>query len=116
MWSSYMLPNVKVFVLSYLHLEASSSMATIGEIRPGVPQPVCPSGATHAMCSCCMKPMPMLTNLPPLPGGEPYAKSQKCKSCDHPHTRIEIYRKSLKNGHFSLVPLERFTEIEGFLV
>lgn len=61
--------------------QASSSMATIGEIRPGVPQPVCPGGAVHAMCSCCMKPMPMLTNLPPLPGGVSYAKSQKCGIC-----------------------------------
>ncbi|CAB3995649.1 E3 ubiquitin- ligase CHFR [Paramuricea clavata] len=33
------------------------------------------------MCFCCQKPMPKQENLPPLPGGIPYAKSQKCGIC-----------------------------------
>ncbi len=64
----------------YLHLEASGSTTTaVAEIRPGVPRPVCPDRAVHLMCLCCLKPMPKQENLPPLPGGVPYAKSQKCK-------------------------------------
>ena len=63
----------------YRNIEASSSTTTVPEIRPGVPQPVCPDRPVHLMCFCCQKPMPKQENLPPLPGGIPYAKSQKCK-------------------------------------
>jgi hypothetical protein len=90
----------EMFVPSYFNLEASNSTTTVGEIRPGVPQPVCPDRplARHLMCGCCLKPMPIQENFPPLPGGEPYAKSQKCKSYRDPHTRIYCRNRSAKVG------------------
>ena len=62
-----------------MNIEATNSTANVVEVRPRVPQPVCPSNVVHLLCSCCQKPMPKQENLPPLPGGGPYAKSQKCK-------------------------------------
>ncbi|XP_028410485.1 E3 ubiquitin-protein ligase CHFR-like [Dendronephthya gigantea] len=62
---------------------SASGSGSVREIRPGVPQPVCPSGSFHLLCLCCGKPMPKQENLLPPPGSIPYAKSQKCGICQN---------------------------------